>query len=255
MMEKGKREQRQKNEDAVFNRMLLWLAGAIVAELVIVLLKRMYVDLWLGVDVAVVLLGFFRVFRVAGLVLTVAAAAWLVVSARGGKPMLKPGIAIIVLASLWIIAVLALALFAAGFRILMVFPAIAGVLILIWFLYQRTFFVTSVLTGGGLAALWLYRQYYVNHPTVITACFIGGFVLLIAAALLAKKLGGSGGKLGNVQILSENAVYSIIYLTCVVTAAVMLLTMLLGAAAAFYLLFVLLAWLFVQAVYFTVKLM
>ena len=39
MAEKGK-NRRQREEDAAFNRMLLWLAGAVAVELIILLIKR-----------------------------------------------------------------------------------------------------------------------------------------------------------------------------------------------------------------------
>ena len=40
MFEKGKRAQRQSEDDKVFNRMLLWLAGAVVVELLLLLLQK-----------------------------------------------------------------------------------------------------------------------------------------------------------------------------------------------------------------------
>ena len=45
MFEKGKRERRQGEEDKVFNRMLLWLAGAVVVELLLLLLQKAYVEM------------------------------------------------------------------------------------------------------------------------------------------------------------------------------------------------------------------
>ena len=72
MFEKGKREQRRSQEDTTFNKMLLWLAGAVVVELLILLVKQVYVDAWLGFGVAYALLVFFEVFRFAGAALVVA---------------------------------------------------------------------------------------------------------------------------------------------------------------------------------------
>lgn len=255
MKEPRKTQQRRKEEDAAFGRMLLWLAGAVILELVVLLLKRIYVDFWLDVDAAYGLSIFFRVFQFAGAVLTAAAAVWLVFCRRKGKKIVLPLICTIAVASLWIIAVLAYRFYDVGMRVLMALPAVAAVLILIYFLYQRTFFVTSAITGGGIAALWLYRGYYANHPARVLVCFVIGWVLLAAAAALAWKLSKTGGKLGSLQIMPERSMYGAVYLTCALTAVAMALALLLGAAAAFYLLFVLLAWLFGQAVFFTVKLM
>jgi len=46
-----------------------------------------------------------------------------------------------------------------------------------------------------------------------------------------------------------------VYLTCGIVAAVLAAALILGTAAAYYLIFVMVAWLFVMAVYYTVKLM
>ena len=49
MFEKGKRAQRQSEDDKVFNRMLLWLAGAVAVELLLLLLQKAYVEIvWNG---------------------------------------------------------------------------------------------------------------------------------------------------------------------------------------------------------------
>lgn len=258
MTEKEKRSQRRTAEDAVFNRMLLCLLGAVVAELVILLVKRFYVDIN-GSDISITIAGglmvFFQVFRFLGLALIVAGIVWTVLYARTGKKVRLPAICTCVVIFLWIVTMLAYYLFDAGVRILMVLPAVAAVLILIYFLYQRAFFVNAILTGGGMAALWLYRQYYMNHPTAITLCFAAGWIVLAAVAVLAWKLNSTGGKLGKVRLMPEKSSYGITWLTCGITAAAMLLGLLLGAGIAYYLIFVLVAWLFCQAVYFTVKLM
>ena len=255
MKETGKAQRRRKEEDAIFNKMLLWLAGAMVAELVVFLLKRIYVDFWLDVEAAYGLSIFFRAFRFAGAALTAAAAAWLTVCLRKGKKSVLPMVCTAALAFLWIIAVLAYQFYDTGMRVLMALPVAAAVLILIYFLYQRTFFVTAALTGGGIAALWLYRGYYANHPTRVLVCFVIGWVLLAAAAALAWKLSKTGGKLGSLRLMPDGTIYNAVYFTCALTALSMALALPLGEAAAFYLMFVLLGWLFGQAVFFTVKLM
>ena len=45
MTDKERQNQRRRTEDAAFNRMLLWLLGAVVAELIILLVKHFYVDM------------------------------------------------------------------------------------------------------------------------------------------------------------------------------------------------------------------
>ena len=254
MTEKGK-NQRRREEDAAFNRMLLWLAGAAVVELIVLLIKRIYVDFWLDVDAVVALNAFFRVFQFAGIALTAAGIAWIAVSVRNGKGWRLSAALTGAAAVLWVVSLLAYQLYDLGITILTILPGGAAVLILIFFLYQRTFFVDTAITGGAIAALWLFRTYRTDHPTLLTLCFILGWVLLAAAAALAWKLRGSNGRLGSLQLMPDGSVYGVIFATCALSAAALLLAYLLGETAAFYLLFVLMAWLFGQAVYFTVKLM
>lgn len=258
MTEKEKRAQRRREEDATFNRMLIWIGGAVAAEIIALLIKRLYVDFGLS-DAALAVAGglgaFFKVFQFLGIVLVAAGIVWSVMWAKRGQKLRLPVICTGAALYVWIFSLLAYQLYDVGMRILMVLPAVAAVLVLIFFLYQRAFFVNAILTGGGMAALWLSRQYYLNHPRAIIVCFVAGWVVLVLAVVVAWKLRGSGGKLGKLRLMPENSNYLTSYLTCGITAVAMLLGLLLGAGAAYYLIFVLVGWLFCQAVYFTVKLM
>ena len=111
------------------------------------------------------------------------------------------------------------------------------------------------MTAGGLLALWMYRKYYMNHPTLIRLTFAAGLVLLAAGLVLSLLLRRGDGKLGGLRVLPPDTGYLMTWLTCAVTALTMVLTLALGAAVGLYLLFVLVAWVFVQAVFYTVQLM
>lgn len=255
MFEKGKRAQRQSEDDKVFNRMLLWLAGAVVAELLLLFLQKVYVEMIFDGVVAQALSNIFRVFSVAGIVIVIACAVWAVMNQRSGKSVTLPIIIAAVAACLWVVSLLSYFLYAEGVRLLMLFPAAAAVLIIIFFLYQRPFFLNALLTGGGLLALWLHRQYYMTHPRFITACIIGGVVLLVLAAVLAFQLRKTDGKLFGIRVMPVDSNYMMTWITCVVVAAAMVAALIMGTTAAYYLLFVLVGWLFAQAVFFTVKMM
>ncbi len=255
MFEKGKRERRNSEEDRVFNRMLLWLVGAVAVELLMLLLQQAYVVMRWGGPVAKALLTFFEVFSIAGAVIAAGCAAWAVVFARKGKPILLPSAIGGAAAALWVISLVCRFFYADGVRVLMMLPAAAAVLILIFFLYQRPFFYNAILTGGGLFAIWLQGRYYMEHPRMITACFVGGIVVLAAAAALALQLRKNDGKLGSLQVLPAGSNYMMTWLTCAVTAAAMIAALALGVALSHYLLYVLVGWLFAQAVFFTVKMM
>ncbi len=255
MFEKGKHERRRSEDDKVFNRMLLWLAGAVAVELLFLLLQKVYINMLFGGVVAKGLSMFFQVFCIAGAVLTIGAAVWAVVNRRARRGVLVPvavaGGAVV----LWVVSLLCYFLWDEGVRILLLLPAASAVLILIFFLYQRPFFYNALLIGGGLLALWLHGQYYMAHPRLITACIIGGVVVLAAAAALAFQLRKNDGMLGPIRVMPSGSNYVMTWLTCAVTALVMILALPLGVSTAHYLLYVLVGCLFAQAVFFTVKMM
>lgn len=255
MFEKGKRERRQSEDDKVFNRMLLWLAGAVVVELLLFLLQKVFVEFVFEASVAMAVGTFFEIYAIAGLIIAAGCAAWAVVGARGGKSLLLPVSIGAAALGLWVVAVVSRYIYPDGVRILMMFPAAAAVLIIIYFLYQRPFFYNAILTGGGLLTLWLHGKYYTNHPRFITACVVGGIVVLAAVAAVAFQLRKNDGKLGRVRILPPGSSYMMTWLTCGVTAAAMVVGLALGVSLSHYLLYVLVGWLFAQAVFFTVKMM
>ena len=255
MFEKGKRQRHQSEEDRTFNQMLLWLAGAVVAELLLLLLQKAYVEMIWGGILAEGILKVFRILSVAGLVAALGCVGWGVAGSKGGKSILLPVIIGSVSICLWLVAVVSRVLFPNGVRTLMLFPAATAVLIIIFFLYQRPFFYNAMLTGGGMLALWLHGRYYMNHPRAIIACVAGGVVVLAVAAVLALQLKRNDGKLGKARIVPPNSNYIMTWITCCVTAAAMVLGLILGVSLSLYLLYVLVGWLFAQAVFFTVKMM
>ena len=255
MFEKGKRAQRQSEDDKVFNRMLVWLAGAVVVELLLLFLQKVYVEMIFDGVVALALSKVFYVFSYAGAAVVIGCAVWAVLNRRSGKSVVLPGVVAAVAAALWVVSFLSAFFYAEGVRLLLLLPPAAAVLIIIFFLYQRPFFFNAILTGGGLLALWLHRQYYMTHPRAITACIIAGVVVLALAAVLAFQLRKTDGKLFGVRVMPVESNYMMTWITCAVVAVAMIAALILGTTAAYYLLFVLVAWLFAQAVFFTVKMM
>lgn len=255
MFDKGKREQRHEKEDATFNKMLLWLAGAVVVELIFLLFKRVYINMMWGASVQLGLMYFFRVFRYLGIVLAVAGIVWAVLDYRKGKRVVLPCACAAAALGLWVLTILSYYLLDIGVSILLILPAAAAVLIVIFFLYQRVFFLNALMAAGGLVALWIHRQYNAEHPKMVMAFFVAGFVALAAVLALVFLLHRGDGKLGGVQVMPVGASYLTTWITCAVTAALMALALILGAAGGYYLLFGLAAWVFGQAVFFTVKLM
>ena len=106
-----------------------------------------------------------------------------------------------------------------------------------------------------MAALWIYRAYYLSHSGAVTACFLAAWVVLAGVAALCWRLRQSGGVLGGVRLMPARSYYVSTWVTCGIVAAALAAGLVLGTSAALYLIFGLVGWLFCQAVFFTVKLM
>ncbi len=257
MTEKEKRLQRQKAEDAIFNKMLLWLVGAVIAEALVLFVRRFYINMTAtatDIAIATAMYGFFRVFVYMGLALTVLGVIWCVISRKKGEKIL-PVICTSILAFIWLISVFAYFLDAAGVKILMILPIVAAVLVLIYFLYPRAFFVNTIFSALGIAGLWGYRQFYLIHPTATTVALVIGWVGVIAIAILCVLMKKNGGKLGKYKLVSDSKCYVPCWLTCAVILVTTVLALLLGVGVAYYLIYLMIGWLFCLAVYYTVKLM
>ncbi len=264
MKEQGKRVRQPSQEDAAFNKMLIWMAGCVALEGLTLLLRRVYLNFSntdFGVALAMGLSRFFGVFRFAGIALSAAGLVWVFLSLKNGKrgrdlalPLSCTG------AVLWLTAASLLCssyTFATeiGMALLCALPAVVGALAVIFFLYQREFFWCSVACAAGIVAIWVYRTIFTNHPNMVRLGFAlvwAALALMSACAVLLRK---NGGMLQKLRVLPAVTNYLIFWLSCAVTAAAMVITMLVGVASAYYVMFALIGWLFCLAVYCTVKLM
>lgn len=261
-MESKKQQQqsaRRKQEDMALNRLLVWFAIAIGYEALVLLLKRFYVNFRttdFEIDLAVGLAAVFGVFQWAGLVLAAAAAVWLVLSRKQGKPWVKPAILTAALTVLWITVFVTYRFGSGGgMDILGAVAPVAAVLAMVYYLYQREFFCNTVIAGCGILSLWFYRRYFQDHPNMVRAGYVLGWVLLAAAVVVFWKLSQNDGKWKKYRIFPADISYIPAYATCGLTAAVLAAALIGGSTAAFYAIFVLVIWLFCLAVYYTVRLM
>lgn len=142
-------------------------------------------------------------------------------------------------------------------RALTIAVPVVAVLAMIYYLFQRDFFCITVISAGGILSLQLYRKMFFMHPTMIRCGFVLAFVLLAAAAvvLFLIQRGKRPMPLHADKLVPLDANYILLYITCALNAVLLALTLILGSTAAYYLLFVLVAWLFITAVYYIVKLM
>ena len=257
-----KRAARGRKEDAILNRVLIWFGAAVVAELVLLLLNRYYVNVTTApgeIEFAGALLKAWPVLIGVTAVGAVVCLLWAIFQAKGGKRATLPGVLFGVFLAGLVISVITYRYYGAGVRFLCGIVPVAAVLALVYYLYQHEFFLVTVLSTLGLLGLWLFRRAGGAHDTLVYAYLVVLAVILVASVLVCRTLSGRGGALElggrTVQVFQHGASYGMIYLTCAVVAAAVIAGFLLGSAAAYYLIFALVGWLFIMAVYYTVKLM
>lgn len=261
-MESKKQQQqsaRRKQEDAALNKLLIWFAIAIGYEAFVLLIKRYYVNFRstdLGITVASGISAAFSLLQWVAPAMAAAAVVWLALSKQKGKPLAKPAIVTAALLALWFTVFVAYRFgFSGGIDLLSAVAPAAAVLAMVYYLYQLEFFCNTVITGCGMLCLWLYRRFFADHPRMIRAGYVLGWLLLAAAAVVFWKLSQTGGKWKKRRVFPDNTSYVPAYATCLVTAVAMASALIAGAAVAFYAIFVLVIWLFCLAVYYTVRLM
>jgi len=259
-MDKNQKELQRKQENTAFNHALIWVAAAIVLELLLMLVNQLYFNYnttMESLNMALTTEKVLVVLRIATL-LGAAALAILAVLARNKRSSAGWYIpALIACITIFACCHITLTFQDSGVRMLfLLVPACAG-LSLVYYLYQRDFFVSAGLTGLGTLGLWMIRSNntLVQGTVYVYLAFVLAAYVLCAAVLLLGK--GKSGRvhLGPVTLALtlKQSGYLLILFTLGVNALCLILGLALGGTLAYYLIFLLVAWLFALLVYFTVK--
>lgn len=255
-MDKNQREARRHQEDMALNRGLLWVVGAVVLEMLLLLVNRYYINYYVSeVDTAILVSSVMKFLRIAGGIATVVGLVWTFLQARKGQKAILPLVLALACAALTVCCHVALTFQADGVQMLfLLVPAWAG-LALVFYLYQHEFFLGAVAGGLGGLGLWFVR--YGNGLGLESALCLLGIVLALALTLRLKQNGGAlrrkdGSEL---QLLPQDAAYAPIVASGLISLAAMLLGAMLGGVVAYYLIFAMVAWIFALLVFYTVKLM
>ena len=255
-MDKNQREARRRQEDKAFNRGLLWVGGAIVLELLMLLVNRYYIKFYVSeVETATLVYNILRVVRIAGLAACVICLVWTVLAFRRGGRSGLPAVLTLACGALTVCAHITLAFQQPGVQMLfLLIPAWAG-LALVYYLYQREFFLAAAASGLATVGLWFVR--YGSGLGLETGLVLAGLAVLLACSLLRRKTEGTVGRGDGqkVRLLPKEARYWAAVVSCLGGLAAVILAAALGASAAYYLIFAMIIWLFGLLVYYTVKLM
>jgi hypothetical protein len=155
-----------------------------------------------------------------------------------------------------------------GIKLMYLFVPCAAALMLIYILYSFELCVIAVVSGVGAVFMWYLsrvttpqfiwlRNDYLSTSSLalsITAVVLLG--VLHFALRAVKNRGGVVAISGKEHVVfKKTAKYGLCHLTELLAVLCVIAAYICGAAVAYYLIFVLLAWLFIMAVYFTMKMM
>jgi len=259
-MDKRKRAQRREQEDATLMKALVWVAGAVVLEALLLLLDRFYVnytvsqiELAAGIDKALPILSVLFALCCAASVIWLLRKPEPTVQTR--FPVWLPVVCIASSAALAVCCAVAYLGKRSGIQFLHVMVLVAAVLVLIFYFCQKEFFAITLLNTGGLVGLWLI-QHMEGYERLVYCSLAGLGAVLIAAAAAARFLQRSDGiaPIGSrsIRIFQKGVNYPLFYVTCGLIAIVIVCALAMGASMLLYA--VLFAWLLIMAVYYTIRL-
>ena len=249
------KEVQRRKQDQDFNRSLIWVGVFLVIEFLLVLVNRTYINYQLtteSVNLATTVHSVLQYGRWVMLAVAVGCAVWAIFLWRQKKAMGLQMSVTIVFAVLFACIQIVLAFQDAGIQMLFwMVPACAG-LALVYYLYQREFFVCALVSSCGIMGLWFIRNAGARSYWV-ALCAAG--IVLIAGAIFFLNRNGAAAVETQKDTHQESSNYMLMWLSCVVSVVVMGLSILVGATVAYYLIYAMIAWLFALLVYYTVKMM
>ncbi|MCI8304890.1 MAG: hypothetical protein HFF52_09775 [Lawsonibacter sp.] len=254
-MDRKQREERRRQEDIALQRGLLWVVGAAVLEALLVLVNRYYINYFVNeVNITNALDKVLRFLRLGAPVAAVLALAWTFWLLRQGKKFGWQLVLALGLAAVSVCAHVIIKFWGPGVSMLFWLVVAWAVLALVYYIYQREFFLAACACGMSVLALWFVR--YEASGRMEALLLLAAIAVVTDVVFQLKKRDGvlSIGR-EPVQFLPKKTSYSVLLVTCAASLAVIIAAMLLGGTAAYYLMFVMVAWLFALFVYYTVKLM
>ena len=260
-MNKYERDEQRRQEDMALNRGLIWVGAAIVLELLLLLVNKYLVNVYTtqeSIAMAYAVLTGLKAIRSITLVGVFACVGWSVMKLKSNEAAGLPIVLSIACAALLFCSHIAVVFRGPGLRMLFIMVPAWAALALVYYLYQREFFLSAVFTGMGSAALWLIRHGASNPITMYGFLALMGLVL-VAGAVVLGGVRQSGGVLtlngSKIRLLPDDANYALLLATAVINVAAVAAAMVLGGTVAYYLIYMMVAWLFALLVYYTVKMM
>ncbi|HPE15584.1 MAG TPA: hypothetical protein PK597_01380 [Oscillospiraceae bacterium] len=242
-------------EDAALSKILAIFGGACVVEILLLIVNRFYGD------VGTFLPTYYALRAVRYLALAGVALGVLFALLRRKAKGFWLGVGVAVSCAAAFAAVLFIDwMYPYGAQYLCVVVPVAALLGIVYYIYQLEFFVCAAMEAVSLAALWAVRR---SAAPLANARILA--VAVVAALLIAAAVGFSlllksrGGRLTRKKsapvIFPARTDYRLIPVSGALGLAALALGLFAGPAVAMYAMICLAAYLFVLAVYFTVRLM
>ncbi len=253
-MDKKQREERRRQEDIALQRGLLWVAGAMVLDALLVLVNRFYINFTLtdaGVNAYLALGKWLPVLRNVTLIGAALALVWTVLQLKKGGKFGWPLIGAIALGAVSVCAHVAVKYQGPGMNMLFWLVAAWALLAMMFYIYQREFFLGAAACGMSVLGLWFARY---GAGRLESGLLTAGIAAVGLAALWLKKNGGVIPAPTPIQFLPKEGGHSVLLATCLASLAAMAAGLAVESLA-YYLIFAMAAWLFALFVYYTVKLM
>lgn len=249
--------QRAREEDVVLTRVLWWILGTVALEALLLLLNKVYVNFSTEqINLVLAIQAAFQVLSIALPICFVVLLVWTLMSWKASRSAKVPGILTVISLILAACAVVIRVYYSSGIRFLYVAVPAVAVLALIYYLYQREFFFAAVLSALGLLGVKVAPQ-ATSDPLTAYGYLAVLAVILVAAVICFRMVQCRKGRLKflgkQVELLPESANYVMLYVTCALVAVAVIAALLLGGLTVLY--GVLVAWLLILAVYYTVRLM
>ena len=254
-MDRKQREERRRQEDIALQRGLLWVVGAAVLEALLVLVNRFYINFTLtdaGVNAYLALGKCLPILRNAALIGAALALVWTALRLKKGGKFGWPLIGAIALGAVAVCAHVAVKYQGPGMNMLFWLVAAWAVLAMVFYIYQREFFLGAAACGMSVLGLWFAR--YGAAGRLESGLLTAGVAVVGLAALWLKKNGGVIPTPTPIQFLPKEGGHSVLLVTCLASLAAMAAGLAVESLA-YYLIFAMAAWLFALFVYYTVKLM
>lgn len=256
---KRKKAEKVRAEEEALNRILCWVAGGAVLEFLLLLLTR-YWTYYTGaqVNLRLALNSVVKILAVAGLVCAAGALYWWSSVRKNGKGANLPGTLCLFMVGVSTVCFAAWFGSDAGLQLMSYAVPAVVILALIYYLYQHEFFLLAAQSVLALLGIWVCSRGLGGGRSVFCYGYVVVAALLIlAAAGFCRKAQGGWGKVewGGKErsFFSKDANYGLLYAGAVISLVILIVSAIGISSVVLYA--VVVAWLLIMAVYYTVKLM